>query len=173
MKRLTFLLILPLAFACKTQKDVVEESAQTPTNEQNGSVEITTNASSNEAGNTDTKPQRPYDVKATIGDLTQKSDFYTIKSANIEGNNLLLEIEYSGGCARHDFKFVGSPALSKSLPPQRTVRLIHKDGGDECESIVYRTIRVDISELAVTQTPGSQVILKLEEYPEDLPYMFE
>jgi len=170
MKRLAFLLIVPLAFACKTQKEAVEESPEAATSG-NGSVEVIANSEENT--DTDSKPQRPYEVKATVGDVTQKSDFYTIKSAEIEGNDLLLEVEYSGGCARHDFKFVGSPALSKSLPPQRAVRLIHKNGGDECESWVNRTIRVDLSALAVTQTPGSQVILKLADYPEDLPYMFE
>lgn len=169
MKRFAFLLILPIAFACKTQKNATDESNQPPMDEQNGSVEITTNIDND----SDDKPQRPYDVKATVGDLSQKSDFYTINSASIEGNELLLEIEYSGGCARHDFQFVGSPALSKSLPPQRAVRLIHKNGGDQCESIVYQTIRVDISDLAVAQTPGNQVILKLDQYSEDLPYIFE
>lgn len=173
MKRLAFLLILPLAFACKTQKDAV---ADTPSND--GSVVITstttTTTTSNSTTSTDsnTKPQKPYRVKAKLGNSGIKTDTYYINSVRIEGNLLLMDIEYSGGCAEHKFEFIGSPAISKSLPPQRHVKLMHDNGDDMCESMVNRSIEIDISELASSQTSGSEIILNLEGHDAPLKYIF-
>ncbi|MCR9173498.1 MAG: hypothetical protein NXI10_13435 [bacterium] len=171
MKRFAFILILPLAFACKTQKMTAEETVEEVMNPNDGSIEVSTNA---EEASTDSnsKPQKPYRVKAKIAELAKKTDYYTIKSVALEGTLLFMTVEYSGGCARHTFEFVGSPAVSKSLPPQRGVMLIHDNGGDQCESIVSRDIEIDISELAYKQESGSEIILNLEGYDEPLKFVY-
>lgn len=177
MKRLAFLFILPLAFACKTQKDVAETVETPPSG--NGSVEITTTTTTTtttteetEPVDSNTKPQKPERIKAILGDSGRKTDYYTITSAEIEGVLLFMTIEYSGGCGKHGFEFIGSEALSKSLPPQRSVKLMHDNGDDMCESIVSRDIEIDISELAYKQTSGSEIILNLEGYDKPLKFVF-
>ena len=169
MKRLAFILILPLAFACKTQKAAVEEAAEPATQPGNGS-EIT--AETEEPTDSNTKPEKPYRVKATLGEIAPKTDHYEIVSAEIEGVLLFMTINYSGGCAAHEFEFVGSRAISKSLPPQRSVILLHDNGDDMCEAWVERKIEIDISELAYKQEKGSEIILNLEGYDEPLKFVF-
>ncbi len=177
MKRLAFILILPLAFACKTQENAVKESADPTTEPGNGSVEITANSeeetgSDEETGDSYTKPQKPYRTKAKLGEIGRKTDHYNIVSAEIEGALLFMKIEYSGGCAEHNFEFIGSQAISKSLPPQRAVMLMHDNGDDMCEGWVQRDIEIDISELAYKQEKGSEIILNLEGYDEPLKFVF-
>jgi len=181
MKRLAFILILPLAFACKTQKEatempvkedttVTQSDQSTENNGNDGSVTISTNTEVTQDSNT--KPQKPERIKATLGNPAQKTDSYTIISAKIEGAFLFMTVEYSGGCARHVFECIGSHAIAKSLPPQRAVRLMHDNGDDSCESLVRRDIEIDISELAYTQTSGSEIILNLDGYDKPLKFVF-
>jgi len=177
MKRLAFILILPLAFACITQKAAVEEASDVSTQPGNGSIEISTNSdegSSSDAEPVDsyTKPEKPFRTKATLGEIARKTDHYEIVSAEIEGVLLFMTINYSGGCAAHEFEFVGSRAISKSLPPQRSVMLVHDNGEDMCEAWVERKIEIDISELAVKQEKGNEIILNLEGFDEPLKFVF-
>ena len=169
MKRFALLLLLPLTFACKTAQDTMETI---DTSEQNSTTETVTTTNTPDPNDSQTKPQRPYRVKATIGDASQKTDYYSILNAKIEGNLLILTIEYSGGCAWHKFEFVGNRAVSKSLPPQRSVKLLHDNDDDQCESMVQQTIEVDITNLAYKQTSGSEITLNLAGYDQPLKYVF-
>ncbi|PWL27150.1 MAG: hypothetical protein DCO96_12500 [Fluviicola sp. XM-24bin1] len=176
MKRLAFILILPLAFACKTQKNAAEEAAEPTTQPGNGSIEITTNTEEDgtveATEDSNSKPQKPYRTKAKLGEVARKSDYYEIASAKIEGTLLLMTINYSGGCAAHEFEFIGSPGVSKSLPPQRSVILVHDNGEDMCEGWVQREIEIDITEMAYKQERGSEIILNLQGYDEPLKFVF-
>lgn len=175
MKYLMLLLILPLAIACKTPKESVE-TTPTPTEEAPATQPGTSNENNSEEtpnpNDSQTKPQKPYRVKAEFGETGQKTDFYTILSAEIEGTLLTMEIEYSGGCGWHKYKFVGNRAISKSLPPQRSVQLLHDNGDDQCEAIVKQTIEIDITEMAHRQTSGREIILNLEGYDEPLKFIY-
>tara|TARA_B110000305_G_C19463385_1_gene656096 strand:- start:3655 stop:4209 length:555 start_codon:yes stop_codon:yes gene_type:complete len=118
------------------------------------------------------KPQRPYQVQGMIGDASSKeSDAYDILSARIVGNKLFIEISYSGGCAYHRYECFGSEAISKSLPPQRSIKLIHKNVNDSCESIVKQTIEVDIQPFALSQAGRSEIVLLLEGFNGQLNYI--
>ncbi len=180
MRIVLTLVIVATLVACKTQKDAVDASAEETVeiaqegSENDGSVTISTNAEDAEEAVDDsyTKPEKPERIKAILGDLNRKTDYYSIISAEIEGVLLFMTVEYSGGCARHSFEFVGSQAISKSLPPQRAVQLMHDNGDDMCESIVRRDIEIDISELAYQQTAGSEIILNLEGYDKPLKFVF-
>ncbi len=162
MKYLLILLTSTFLFAaCKTPKD--------------GTDSVVT---SNVENTTDTtamipKPKRPYQLKAQIGDITKRTDAYTISSARIEGNTLYIDITFSGGCAWHKFELIGSPAVAKSLPPQRAIKLIHDNDNDSCESLVHETIEADIRELADSPTSGSEIVLILDGYTKKLNYIFE
>ena len=176
MKRLAFILILPMAFACKTQKSAVEEASEPATQPGNGSIEISANteeasSSDEEPGDSNTKPEKPFRTKATLGEIGGKTDHYNILSAEVEGVLLFMTIEYSGGCARHDFQFIGNRGFSKSIPPQRSVMLMHDNGDDMCEAMVKRDIEIDISELAMKQEKGNEIILNLEGYDEPLKFI--
>lgn len=115
----------------------------------------------------------PIDVKkAQIGDVTQESAETTIKSAKLEGNILTLSVEYSGGCNDHSFELIGSEAVMKSMPPKRSVKLVHNSNGDSCRELLSETIKFDIRALAFAQTTGSEIVLMLDGYKQSISYIY-
>jgi hypothetical protein len=108
---------------------------------------------------------------ARIGKFPE-TDPIEIDTAFINGNILYLSVHYSGGCKYHRFEFIGNPAIMKSMPPKRSAKLIHMDDNDDCESIVNEQIEVDIRELSVTETTGSEIILLLENYQYPIHYIY-
>jgi hypothetical protein len=111
-------------------------------------------------------------VQAQLGDATVDSDPITITAANVEGNVLSIDVEYSGGCEKHWFDLTGSFALMKSLPPKRTVKLIHNANSDACRQLIKKTLTFDISTFAITQTAGSEIILLLDGYKGEISYVY-
>jgi hypothetical protein len=109
---------------------------------------------------------------STIGEFPEKNDLTNIQSAKIEGNNLILEVSYGGGCEEHDFSLLGSPMISKSLPPMRVVKLVHNAHEDKCKALIMKTLTFDISNLAYKQEVGSEIFLKLDGVADNLKYTF-
>ena len=145
MKSILFLPIIALLFSCGNSKKVTEEVS----NSQGNKV-----------------------VKALIGEF-KKSDSFSIKSASISGNKLLLTIEYTGGCTDHQFEFIGSPMIMKSMPPIRAVQLVHNANNDSCESQITEVLEIDIRCMAYNQNAGSEIFLTLEGWDEKLKYIYE
>lgn len=166
----TLLLIVSIAFlaSCNSTEEVIADAE--PPQPPAQAEEILDETEVQEEPSD--KPQAPYRLKAQIGDVSQRSDHYSITSARIEGNTLWIDVEYSGGCAWHTFELIGSAAVMKSLPPQRSIKLIHNNDEDMCEAWVKQTIQADISELAASQTSGSEIVLILDGYNEKLNFTF-
>ncbi|MDX2360153.1 MAG: hypothetical protein QNK23_05075 [Crocinitomicaceae bacterium] len=118
------------------------------------------------------KPQRNIAVTAQLGEF-KKGDALTITRSKVEGNILYLMVAYSGGCTEHTFEVIGNPILMKSLPPKRSVQLVHHANGDTCREWIEQTLEIDLSALAADQTPGSEVILVVEGIDQELSYIFE
>lgn len=112
-------------------------------------------------------------VAATLGDVTQDSDPVTITSATVDGNTLKIDISYSGGCKEHMFDLVGSFAIMKSLPAQRSIKLLHNSKDDTCREFIEQTVEFDISELAYKKEAGSEIILLLNGYREPITYKYQ
>jgi len=112
-------------------------------------------------------------ITASIGEINQTSDVASITDVKIKGNKMLIDITYSGGCEAHSFQLVGAAAISKSLPPIRSIQLIHNANGDQCKKLVSETIEADISALAYKQETGSTIILTLDGWKEKIEYVFE
>jgi hypothetical protein len=109
----------------------------------------------------------------TIGTLsndTTLSDPFEIQEATITGNKLLLKISYAGGCQEHSFQLVGAPQISKSLPPIRSIRLIHDGNQDACKAKIIKDIEIDISELCYKNETNSSIYLQLQGWKENLLY---
>lgn len=113
-----------------------------------------------------TKPERNVKIKATIGEFTQ-SDLFDIKSVKIEGNLMFIDISFSGGCAEHSFKMIGNAAIKKSLPPIRSIQLVHENNDDVCRSIVNKTIEVDITDLGYSR---GEIMLQLDGWKGNISY---
>lgn len=130
------------------------------------------NATKNEHSDSTIKPKETM-ITATIGEFNKTSDPMTISSVKIEGNLMLIEVTYSGGCGEHTFQMIGSSMIAKSLPPIRSIQLTHKANKDECRKMIIQTIKVDISALAYKKESGNDIYLTLEGWNEKIKYTFE
>jgi hypothetical protein len=125
------------------------------------------------------KEQTETTLKAIIidssTDSTKKeniSDAIKILDAKISKNQLLLNVSYSGGCEKHSFKIIGDLLLSKSLPPIRSVKLIHYGNNDACKKLIIENLVIDISDLAYKKEDGSEIYLSLDGWGERITYVF-
>jgi len=125
------------------------------------------------------KEQTETNLKAIIidssSDSTKKennSDAFKILDAKISKNQLLLNVSYSGGCEKHSFKIIGDLLLSKSLPPIRSVKLIHYGNNDACKKLIIENLVIDISDLAYKKEDGSEIYLSLDGWGERITYVF-
>lgn len=109
---------------------------------------------------------------AQIGKPTV-SESFTIQEASINGNVLRVTVSYSGGCGNHQFELVGSPNISKSLPPIRSIELVHQSNGDACKEKMEETLLINISNLAYKQEAGSVIKLNLSGWKEQLIYTYQ
>jgi hypothetical protein len=100
-------------------------------------------------------------------DSFRNSASFTITHVAIDGNNMIIDVEYSGGCEKHEFKLLGSEMIQKSLPPQRGVMLWHNNNGDSCRSIVEEKLTFDISAFAYE---GGEIILNLDGWANPVSY---
>ncbi|MDA0682826.1 MAG: hypothetical protein O2797_02355 [Bacteroidetes bacterium] len=112
--------------------------------------------------------------KLQIGgfELTElQGDAFAIKSARFIGNQLEMNVYFSGGCADHDFRLYAAEAVTRSIPPQLSVYAVHDGNGDLCEAWLTETLLIDASPLVewldtpfimhlhpVDSTPGSVTV---------------
>jgi hypothetical protein len=146
MKYLLLFIALPIFFACKTPKDATTKKDQ--------------------------KANEMTEITAKLGDITTFSDPIEIIEAKIEGNYLLLKVGYGGGCEEHTFELIGSTEIAKSMPPIRSIKLIHKANNDKCKAYLYKDLKINISELSDRKIDGSTIIIKGEQFKEKLSYTF-
>ena len=104
-------------------------------------------------------------------------DPYVIHTATITGNILVLEVQYSGGCAEHAFKLIAPDAFMESSPVQINLLLVHDSHGDNCEAWLTETLLFDLLPLKNVYEqyyPSSPeiIILQLAEYNYSLLYEF-
>jgi hypothetical protein len=129
----------------------------------------------NENKENNTVKSTPSEIKnAILGDINQNSIATTINNVVLKDNVLEISINYTGGCAKHDFELVGSEMISKSLPPIRSINLIHKTLNEEsCKRTMYDTLYFDLSNLAYQSINGSVIKLNLTGWKEQIVYTYK
>ena len=90
----------------------------------------------------------------------KKRDPLTGWKVFIEGDCIVLDVLYSGGCQEHGFDLYFSGAVAKSMPPQASLYLFHDNKGDGCRSILKKTLRYSLEEFAPYAKKG--VVLHVE-----------
>jgi hypothetical protein len=109
---------------------------------------------------------------AALGDISKKSDPYTITNVSVSGKNLKISINFSGDCNEHNFKLIGSEAISKSLPPQRSIVLIHESNGDACKKLVEKTLTYNIEAFSYQKETGSTILLNLSGWKDRIEFIY-
>ncbi len=97
----------------------------------------------------------------------RQNDAYTIVNAFIDGKILNIDVTYNGGCKEHNFELIGSIMVTKSLPPERNVLLVHHANGDDCRELIGERLKFDIQNLAFE---GNDVMLKISNYDKEILY---
>lgn len=150
--------ILVLALSCKT-----EELATGGEHESSNQNEANMESSGDQSGYDST-------FVAGLGELGT-SDPVNIVEAKMIGNDLILTVEYSGGCQPHSFELIGNPVVMKSLPPKRVVKLIHHSNDDNCRMLIRKIFKIDVKNLSASDRVGNETILILEGYKGNLQYI--
>jgi hypothetical protein len=148
MKNILFFALIVLFSACKSSKNASKKSEKM-------------------------KDKQEQTLVARIGDFVEKNDHFDLIEAKIEGNFLLLKVGYGGGCQEHEFELIGSTVIAKSMPPIRSVQLVHKANNDMCKAYIYKDLKFDIRNLAERQEKGRTIYLNNEKFKEKLLYTFE
>jgi hypothetical protein len=113
----------------------------------------------------------PFDVASWV------EDPYTIRDARVSGDQLVIDLRFSGGCEDHDFRLVRAEAFLESNPVQQRLLLAHDGHDDACEALLQPTLTIDITSIrnawrqAYQQTSGT-IILRLHDWDGELRYEF-
>ena len=76
-----------------------------------------------------------------------EGDTFELIEARIDGQTLLLDVAYSGGCAEHEFGGLSPSVVILIHPAQLSVYVMHDGNGDLCEAYIRNTVSLDISTL--------------------------
>jgi hypothetical protein len=74
-------------------------------------------------------------------------DSLALQSACLDGNELVIEVAHSGGCAQHTYDLLWDGRIIETFPVSIDLLLRHDSHGDTCEAYLMRTLRFDVSEL--------------------------
>ncbi len=151
MKTILIVCVALVAFGCKSTKNVSVNDIPTDSAQKNETIAIS----------------------ASIGRIDQASDPISISDVRVKGNKMLIDVSYGGGCEDHQFQLIGSPMISKSLPPIRAIQLVHFANSDKCKMNVIKTLEVDLKELSYKQEAGSKIYLTLGGWNQQIEYTFE
>lgn len=101
-------------------------------------------------------------TKGEAGD----SDMISGLSSNINGDCLELKVSYGGGCQEHGFDLMWGGYHAESMPPQVTLKLIHRANGDNCRAMLNEKLSYDLRPLRYNGV--GQVIINIAAPGQDL-----
>ena len=80
----------------------------------------------------------------------------TIVSATVKGDSLELVVTYGGGCRAQSFLLLADDAWMESYPVQVGVRVARDAQGDNCDALLSRMLRFDLTPLKVAYNEAYQ-----------------
>ncbi len=149
MKNLLPFGLLIFLFSCHTSKTVQEEPKIVKEQEEKQE---------------EVKPPKREEtkVRVTLGDEVRSvNDPFQILEAKIEGNMMILKVQYGGGCRQHTFDIVGSNIVALSEPGIRQIAIYHQGDGDLCKAMIVEDLKFDITSFANQKVVGSKIYLTL------------
>ena len=92
-------------------------------------------------------PVPPYGEPAKpvlVGYASRPTDPFELLAAAVEGDLLMLEVAYGGGCEKHTFELLTSDSFQAGSPVVLGTLLFHDAGGDACEAWLRRRLWFDL-----------------------------
>lgn len=104
-------------------------------------------------------------------------DFLLIQSAVIEGDVLLAEVEFTGGCGTHELGYCWDGAFAESDPVQVWTQISHESNDDPCDVVLLMPLKFDLVPLKTAwqqayQQQSGEITIHLEGAMEPLSYTF-
>ncbi len=96
----------------------------------------------------------------------------TIESAAIVGDDLVVDVAYSGGCQQHDVGLCWNNVVEESLPPQVGIDLSHDAHGDACEAWIQEQRKVSLLTLKNALANEDSVLVHLGGWADPILYTF-
>jgi hypothetical protein len=127
----------------------------------------------NQSSNSFSQTNEIIRITASVGRIEQASDSFSISNVLIKENKLFIDVTYAGGCEDHQFQLIGSSILTKSLPPIRSIQLVHNANGDNCKMNLTKRIEVDIKELSYKKEVDSKILFNLNGWETQIIYTYE
>ncbi len=93
---------------------------------------------------------------------------FTIRNVNIQNDNIIISITYSGGCGAIGKSLIAGSEIMESNPPQRHLKLFFTDW-DQCEAAINVEWTYNITPLRVDGF--NSVILHFEGW--NIPLLYE
>jgi hypothetical protein len=93
---------------------------------------------------------------------------FEIESAAVEGDELVVRVQFGGGCAEHALTVESAGPLLKSLPPKQPLRVVHRTPGDPCRALIQEELRIDLKPWR--GVPRGVTVILLENWNEPLTY---
>ena len=87
------------------------------------------------------------------------SDPFDLLGARIEGDSMMIDVRYGGGCKEHVFALDAGPML-KSLPPKQLLSISHDANGDNCRALITKTIAIYL--VAYRRSPRGITVIVLD-----------
>lgn len=102
-------------------------------------------------------------IPSSYSTIKPDTTWYTIKQATIKNNTLTLEIAYVGN-KKTTFELIGSQAISKSIPPQRSIQLIQNNHSELATKTFHVKLKTDITKFAYINNVNNLTVLNLFGY---------
>ncbi len=104
-------------------------------------------------------------------------DPVTILSAAIEGDLLMLEVSYGGGCEEHVFGGCWDGGFDLSQPPGASFSLWHDANKDGCEAALEEMIELSLAPMKLAYQDGDPelsgtILVNVEGFDETVEYSF-
>lgn len=94
------------------------------------------------------------------------SDPVTIGSVSFDGDTIVIDVSFGGGCAEHRLQLLAETTWMESWPVQIHARVAHDANDDPCDAVLQGTLRFDLGPLkrmyqASYQTVSGKIALRL------------
>jgi len=82
-----------------------------------------------------------------VTEVPSSGDHIGVESAAIVNDQLVMVVNYGGGCRDHTFEVLWDGVYQESLPPQVEMRFFHNANGDTCRRAFRETFVFDLLDL--------------------------
>lgn len=110
------------------------------------------------------------EIQVVPGMKLSKSNPFSFGSVLVQGDSLLIAVQYSGGCKEHEWNLYTTGTYSKTYPPKLELHLHHNSNEDYCKAMIRETLIFDLKKI---RYEGSKAVeLQLYDFVDFVTYTY-